>query len=120
VWHPDSGEPVEWDLPVPPQTAAAVTASAILNQSDSTEVTLSNVQISPILPITFTYDGVPLTTSPIFKYDAAAMTLKILITSNMTAKPGHKESLMNGFTVDPGSGTPKAVQIELPFEVTKR
>jgi len=38
----------------------------------------------------------------------------------MTAKPGHKELLLNGFTLAPGSVTPKAVQIELPFEVTKR
>jgi hypothetical protein len=120
VWHPLSGDAVEWDLPVPQQTPAAVTASSILNQSDSTEITFSNVQVSPTLPITFTYDGVLLTTNPIFKYDAAAMTLKVLITSSMTAKPGHKELLLNGFTVSPGSSTPKAVQIELPFDVTKR
>jgi hypothetical protein len=122
VWHPTRGEPVEWDLPAPQQTTPTVTASTILNQSDSTEVTFSNVQVlanSTTLPITFTFDGTVLT-NPIFKYDPAAMTLKFLITSNMTAKPGHKELLLNGYTMAPGTSTATAVQIELPFDVTKR
>jgi hypothetical protein len=122
VWHPTKGEPIEWDLPVPQQTAPAVTASSILNQSDSTEVTFSNVQVlanSTTLPITFAFDG-NLLTNPIFKYDPTAMTVKILITGNMTAKPGHKELLLNGYTMAPGTTTQTAVQIELPFDVTKR
>jgi hypothetical protein len=124
IWYTAKGEPVEWDLPVPQETPVAVTASAILNQSDSTEITFGNVQVlanSPTLPITFTFDGNVLTSpSPVFKYDPAAQTVKILITSSMTAKPGHKELLLNGYTMAPGTGTPKAVQIELPFDVTKR
>jgi hypothetical protein len=122
VWHTASGEPVEWDLPVPQQTPATVTASAILNESDSTEITFSNIQpLDTAQPITFTYDGNVLTNpAPVFKYNPAAQTVKILITSAMTAKPGHKELLLNGYTLAPGSATPAAVQIELPFDVTKR
>jgi Fn3 associated len=122
VWHPAYGAPVEWDLPMPPATPSAVTASTILNQSDSTEVTFRNVQVLPnsaTLPITFTFDGAVLP-APIFKYDPVAMTVTILITSAMTAKPGHKELLLNGYTLAPGTSTANAVQIELPFDVTRR
>jgi len=122
VWHPAYGAPVEWDLPIPSATPSAVTASTILNESDSTEVTFSNVQVLPnsaALPITFAFDGTVLP-APIFKYDSVAMTVKILITSAMTAKPGHKELLMNGYTLAPGTSTASAVQIELPFDVTRR
>jgi hypothetical protein len=123
VWHNAShGELIEWDLPVPQTTPAAVTASTILNESDSTEVTFSNIQpLDTAQPITFTYDGNVVTNpAPVFKYDPAAGTVKILITTAMTAKPGHKELLLNGFTLAPGTATPAAVQIELPFDVTKR
>jgi hypothetical protein len=122
VWHPGYGEPVEWDLPVPPAAAPAVTASAILNESDSTEITFSNIQIQPSTPanqVTFLFDGAPVQNA-VFKYDPVGMTMKVLITSVMTAKPGHKELLLNGFTLAPGSVTLAPVQIELPFDVTKR
>jgi hypothetical protein len=122
VWHPVYGEPVEWDLPIPQSTAPAVAASAILNESDSTEITFSNIQIQPnssSYPISFLFDGQPVV-SPVFKYDPVGMTMKVLITSSMTAKPGHKELLLNGYTLGPGSVTPTLVQIELPFDVTKR
>jgi len=122
VWHPVYGEPVEWDLPIPQATAPAVAASAILNESDSTEIIFSNIQIqpnSPSFPISFLFDG-QLVVSPVFKYDPVGMTMKVLITSSMTAKPGHKELLLNGYTLASGSVTPTQVQIELPFDVTKR
>lgn len=124
IWYTTRGEKVEWDLPIPQLTPAAVTASAVLNESDSTEITFSNVQViasSAQYPITFTWDGNVLTTpAPVFKYDPAGQTVKILITSAMTAKPGHKELLLNGYTMASGTTTPEAVQIELPFDVTKR
>src|SRR5580658_2613822 len=84
------------------------------NESDSTEVTFSNIQpLDTAQPITFTYDGNVVTNpAPVFKYDPAAGTVKILITTAMTAKPGHKELLLNGFTLAPGTATPAAVQIE--------
>ncbi len=122
VWRPVFGEPVEWDLAVPQATPAPVTASAILNESDSTEITFSNINIQPTTasnPITFLFDGQPVQNA-VFKYDPVGMTMKVLITSVMTAKPGHKELLLNGYTLAEGSVTPSPVQIELPFDVTKR
>ena len=57
---------------------------------------------------------------PICEYDVTAMTNYLLITSTMTAKPGPKELLLTGYTMAPGSKTPTEVQIEFPFNVTRR
>jgi hypothetical protein len=123
VWHPTYGDPIEWELPIPTPTAPTVTASIVLNVSDSTDVTFSNVQILPSTaanPVTFTFDGAVLNPTPTFTYDPVAMTIKVLITSNMTLKPGHKVLLLNGFTQAPGVSSLTAAHIELPFDVTKR
>jgi len=125
VWH--SGVPnasaVEWDLSVPTDAAAkaAVTASGVLNAGDSTEISFSGVDVLPnsaVTPITFAYDNV-LVPNALFSYDATKKTLKLMITTTMTAKPGHKEVVMNAFVAGT-DGTTKATQIFLPFDVTKR
>jgi len=124
VWHPGAtkADAVEWDLSVPPKAPkTAVAASTILNAGDSTEVDFSGVEVlanSVTTPITFTYDNA-LVPNALFSYDATKKTLRLMITTAMTAKPGHKEVVMNAF-VKGTDGTGKATQVILPFDVTKR
>jgi hypothetical protein len=124
IWHSTVGYPVEWDLSVPSAAAAsAVTANTILNAGDSTEVDFSGVNVltdSPSTPITFTFDD-QLVVNPLFSYDATKKTLKFMVTTPMTAKPGHKIIVMNGYLPSTdASNTNKTTQVLLPFDVTRR
>ncbi len=122
LWHSTIGVPVEWDLSIPIDAAkSGVIASTILNVSDSTEVEFSGVNVLPDSPnsrISFLYND-QLVPNALFSYDAIKKVLKLMITSDMTAKPGHKEIVLNGFLQDT-DGTSKTTQILLPFDVTKR
>ena len=116
VWHATDDDAYEWDLSIPQETKTSVTASAILNVGDSTQITFSGVELSGT-PTLLTFDNVPLTAGT-FTYAIDKKTLTVLITTSMTAKPGHKE-----FTVtDPqpviAPAKPKVTQ--LPFDVTRR
>ena len=121
IWHPTLGDPIEWDLSVPQATTPAVTASAILNAGDSTQITFSGVDVlqnSAQTRMTFFFnDG--LLPNALFSYDPTKKTLKFFITSDMTAKPGHKEIILNGYTKGP-DGKPTVAQVLLPFDVTRR
>jgi hypothetical protein len=124
VWHSGvaNASTVEWDLSVPADTSkGGVIASGVLNAGDSTQIEFSGVNALPnsaMTPITFTYDNI-LVPNALFSYDATKKTLKLMITTTMTAKPGHKEIVMNAY-VKGTDGTAKATQILLPFDVTKR
>jgi hypothetical protein len=116
IWHPTDDDAVEWDLSIPQEPKTPVTASAILNVGDSTQIAFSGVDLSNN-PSTVTFDNVPLP-SGTFSYAADKKTLTVLITSSMTAKPGHKELTVT----DPGPVVPpaKPKTIQLPFDVTRR
>ncbi|MFZ0320003.1 MAG: hypothetical protein WAL56_12845 [Candidatus Sulfotelmatobacter sp.] len=104
IWHPLIGDPVEWDLSVPQEAKVPITASAILNVGDSTQLVFSGVDISitPLPALSLTFDGatVPLGT---YKYDASKKTVTVSITTAMTAKPGHKEMTLS-YSVVPAAG----------------
>jgi Chitobiase/beta-hexosaminidase C-terminal domain len=119
VWYPAEGEPIEWDLSAPQESAPGVTASEILNTGDSTQITFSGVNVlNDKTKMTFSFDNA-LISNPIFSYDATKKTLKFFITTAMTSKPGHKEIILNGYTQGP-NGKLTAAQVLLPFDVTKR
>ncbi len=124
VWHPllTAAGAVEWDLNAPKDsTKSGIAASGILNAGDSTELVFSGVDVlanSATTPITFTFDNVMLANA-LFNYDTIAKTLKLMITTTMTLKPGHKEVIMNAYIPGP-DGAAKMTQILLPFDVTKR
>jgi hypothetical protein len=121
IWHPLIGNAVEWDLSVPQEAKVPITASAILNVGDSTQIVFSGVDISitPVPALNLTFDGaaVPLAT---YKYDASKKTLTVSITTAMTAKPGHKEMTLSYSAVPAPGQPPKPIQLQLPFEVTRR
>jgi len=120
IWHWGSRpeDAVEWDLQPPDAVKSTVVASTVLNVGDSTQLEFSGVDALPNSPITFTFDGTVLA-NPLFSYDASKKTLKLLITTTITSKPGHKIIVMNA-SIPGADATPKATQILLPFDVTKR
>lgn len=113
VWHYAPGESMEWDLPVPQEAKATVTASAILNEGDSTQLIFSGVDNTLIAPLTLVFDNAAIVPTT-YQYDRSKKTLTVAITTLMTSKPGHKEMTLSD------SSTPNPKKIQLPFDVTKR
>jgi hypothetical protein len=115
IFHSTANDAVEWDLSVPAETKTAVTASAILNVGDSTQLVFSGVELSGN-PQSLLFDNVALEPST-YKYDSSKKTLTVEITTAITSKPGHKEMTLTDSIL--GSDQ-KPKQIQLPFEVTRR
>ena len=113
-----SAEKIEWDLDIPPETKASISASAILNVSDSMQAVFSGVDLVGSNP-TLAFDGKTITND--HKYEKDKKQLTVLITSDMTSKPGHKELTLTDDQLPPGSD-PKAKKktLQLPFDVTRR
>jgi hypothetical protein len=120
VWHPSYGDQaIEWDLSAPPQDKSSVTASAVLNEQDVTDIDFNNVDVyNDKTTMNFSFNGVPLP-NPSFKYDGAKKTLTFYVTGDMTSKPGHKVIIMNAYK-QKEDGTRQPTQVLLPFDVTKR
>ena len=68
---------------------------------------------------TLAFDGKTITND--HKYEKDKKQLTVLITSDMTSKPGHKELTLTDDQLPPGSD-PKAKKktLQLPFDVTRR
>lgn len=102
---------VEWDLPLPKPPANDVTASvSFLRVSDSRLVSFKGGDISKIDAEQVTFEGKKLTAT--LKSD----TLDVLVTTDVTKTPGHKE-LTAATTVKDDKGKVKMVQ--LPIDVLK-
>jgi hypothetical protein len=117
IWHISATESMEWDLSVPQEAKVPVTASAILNVGDSTQIIFSGVDIIGTKPLRLVFDNVVVDPST-YSYDIPKKALTVAITTSMTSKPGHKEMTLSDSVTAPGAQKPKSVQ--LPFEVTKR
>ena len=121
IYWSATGESVEWDVSLPSETKAAVTASTILNVGDSMQLTFNNVDVpgTPTPLLTVMFDGAPVALDA-KAYDKAKKTLTVQITTAMTSKPGHKEMTLT-YTPAPVGGKPQTTaNIQLPFEVTRR
>jgi hypothetical protein len=121
VWHPYFGEPIAWDLPLPPQTdtAASSASSTVLNEGDVTDVTFNNVDVlNDTTKMTFAFNGITLP-SPLISYDGTKKTLKFYVTGDMTLKPGHKVIVLNAYRIG-ADGALQPAQVLLEFDVTKR
>jgi len=115
IYHPEDDTAVEWDLSVPKQTPASVTASAILNVGDSTQISFSGVVLAGQVQSLMYESTVFPTTS--YKYDSTKQSLSVQIPSALTSKAGHKELILTDSVLD---STGKPNQILLPFDVTRR
>ena len=71
-----------------------MTASAILNVGDSTQIVFSGVDIIGTPPIRLTFDNVVVDPTT-YSYEATKKTLTVAVTTAMTAKPGHKEMTLS-------------------------
>jgi hypothetical protein len=121
IWHASDEESVEWDLSIPQETRTPITASSILNVGDSTQIVFSGVDIpgTPTPAPVLVFDGT-VVNSTTYKYEAAKKTLTVAITTIMTSKPGHKEMTLSYYASAIPGQQAKLVQLQLPFEVTKR
>jgi hypothetical protein len=118
IWHASEAEAVAWDLSIPQATKTAVTASAILNAGDSTQIVFNG--LDPVLgpPLALTFDNVVIDPRT-YKYEGSKKSLTVEITAAMTSKPGHKEMTLTGFVTGPDQKQTQK-QIQLPFDVTRR
>lgn len=111
---------MEWDLSVSASTSkTGITASGILNQGDSAELTFSGVDVLPnsAAPIIFAFDNA-LIPNALYSYDNTKRH-KANDYYDDNSKAGHKEFVMNAY-VKGADGVSKVTQILLPFDVTKR
>jgi hypothetical protein len=121
IWHSASGDAIEWALSFPKETKTPITASAILNVGDSTQLVFNDVDVTgaPPASLGLTFDNVPIPGTA-FKYDSEKKTLTVAITTAMTTKPGHKEMTLSYTPPATPGKQAKQEHAQLPFEVTKR
>jgi len=89
---------------------------------DSTQLVFKYVEIpknpdvaNPIQKLVFDNNPLPNDT---YKYDSAAKTLTVLVTTTMTSKPGHKVIIV--YYLKQGKTEAETLSPPLSFEVTRR
>ena len=110
-----------WELPIPKANEEAnqnvVGSPAFLYQGDTQTVSFSSPSFSVFAtatgPIPITFNG----NSKTGTYDLKKKVLNVLITTDMTVIPGHKEMTVTVPSAE-GGGTPQATT--LTFDVVKQ
>lgn len=117
IWHVTNNDAIEWDLDIPEEKKASITAASILNVGDSVQLVFNGVELTGSTPRSVLFDNMALDPNT-YKYDKTKKTLTALITTAMTSKPGHKELTVTDSVASQAGKPPK--QLQLPFDVTKR